>query len=87
MKTVYLEILRKAFCDKVRLCRAALDISQEEMASRLEVATRAYINLEHGGSCCGVLTLALFLVYIYDDATVFLDELRNAFEVCNCEAA
>ena len=57
------------------------------MAAQLEVSTRAYINLEHGDSCCGALTLALFLVYICDDATVFLADLRNAFEVCKHEAA
>lgn len=87
MKTLYLETLRKAFCDKIRLCRAALDISQEDMAAQLEVSTRAYINLEHGDSCCGALTLVLFLIYICDDATVFLADLRNAFEVCKHEAA
>ncbi|MBQ3095439.1 MAG: helix-turn-helix transcriptional regulator [Clostridia bacterium] len=87
MRKAYTDALRKIFCEKIRLRRAALDISQEEMASRLEVATRAYINLEHGSSCCGALTLALFLIYINDDATHFLNELRTAFEVCNREAA
>ena len=87
MRKTYTEALRKTFCDKIRLRRAELDISQEEMASHLEVATRAYINLEHGDACCGALTLALFLIYICDDATFFLADLRNAFEVCKHEAA
>ncbi|MBR6556770.1 MAG: hypothetical protein IKT60_04990 [Clostridia bacterium] len=87
MRKLYTEALKGVFNKRIRLLRAALDISQEEMASRLEVATRTYINLEHGAACCGALTLALFLVYICEDPDAFLRELFHAFEACDREVA
>lgn len=41
--------------------RCALGISQEEMASKLEISTRQYSNLETGKSLCSMKTLAMFL--------------------------
>ena len=55
-------------------------LSQEEMAHRLMMATRSYIGLEHGESCCSTVTFVLFLLYLCPDVTTFLKELRQALE-------
>lgn len=43
--------------------RCALGISQEEMASRMEISLRQYSNIENGRSLCSIATLAKFLEY------------------------
>ncbi len=55
-------------------------LSQEEMAHRLAMATRSYIDLENGTSCCSAVTFILFLIYICPDPTAFLKELRQFME-------
>ena len=46
MRKQYIRILKFFFCRKVRTSRAELSISQEEMAGRLMMAARTYIDLE-----------------------------------------
>ena len=87
MRKLYAEILKLFFCKKLLQCRGSLGLSQEEMAHRLLMAPRSYIDLEHGKTCCGALTLALFLVYFCDDPMTFLTELQHAFERNDPKAA
>ena len=61
-------------------------LSQEEMAQRLMMATRSYIDLEHGASCCSAVTFMLYLLYVCPDPMAFLNELRHTLEK-NQEAA
>lgn len=63
-----------------------LDITQEEMAHRIGMSTRSYVDLEHGRTLCSAVTLALFLVYPCDDPVKFLEELRYAFESVRAKA-
>ena len=55
-------------------------LSQEEMAHRLAMATRSYIDLENETSCCSAVTFILFLLYVCPNPTAFLDKLRQAME-------
>jgi len=87
MRKHYLAILKSHFHTELFRRRVALGITQEEMAQRLLMANRTYVDLDHGKSCCSALTLALFLVYICVDPTNFLEELRDAFENENNRAA
>lgn len=80
MRKHYTKVLKTFFHEKLFLRREMLGISQEEMADRLAMASRTYVDLDHGKTCCSGLTLALFLVYVCDDPLGFLEELRNAFE-------
>ena len=80
MRTQYLTTLKVFFYDRLLPRRNVMEISQEEMAHRLMMAPRSYIELEHGNTCCGALTLALYLIYICEDPMSFLVELRYAFE-------
>lgn len=80
MRKQYKQVLRVYFRDKVFRARVELDISQEEMAHRLALFCRSYVDLEHGESCCSAVTLALFLMYFCQEPLVFLEGLRYAFE-------
>ena len=81
MRTNYRLVLRKFFHRKVSHTRVQiLGISQEEMAHRLALSSRSYVDLDHGKTACSAVTLALFLIYVCDDSQKFLEELRCAFE-------
>ena len=80
MRNHYTKVLKAFFHQKLFRSRIDLGISQEEMANRLAMANRTYIDLDHGKTECSSLTLALYLVYICTDLLKFLEELRNAFE-------
>lgn len=87
MRQHHLRILKKFFHQKLFQARAELGITQEEMASKLIMANRTYVDLDHGKNCCSALTLTLFLIYVYSDPLAFLEELRNAFEKDDSKAA
>ena len=80
MKERYKQILKTLLQEKIIECRNDLCISQEEMAHRLSMAGRSYIDLEHGKTGGSALTLALYLVYLCPDSEAFLKGLRDAFE-------
>lgn len=80
MRRHYSQILKTLFYHKLIQTRAALGITQEQMAEALLMDVRSYINLDHGQSCCSALTLSLFLIYYCPDAEAFLQELKEAFE-------
>lgn len=87
MRSHYTSIFKAFFHEKLLRRRVELDITQEEMADRLVMAGRTYVDLDHGKTGCSALTLALFLIYICADPLAFLEELRNAFENGSNKAA
>ena len=87
MRKQYTQILKKFFNQKLLHRRVELGITQEEMAHRLAMAGRTYVDLDHGKSNCSALTLALFLIYICADPLAFLEELRHTFEDNDSKAA
>ena len=87
MREHYTNVLRSFFHRKLRHRRSELGISQEEMASRLAMASRSYADLDHGKTGCRGLTLALFLIYICADPLAFLEELQTALENSDQHAA
>lgn len=72
--------MKKHFHDSLLQTRDDLHLTQAKMARRLLIEERSYAALESGKSCCGALTLALFLIYCCDDPDAFLDGLRKAME-------
>ncbi len=80
MREQYNLILKNLLQEKIIESRNDLCISQEEMAHRLSMAGRSYIDLEHGKSGGSALTLALYLVYLCQDQEAFLKELKDAFD-------
>ena len=87
MRKHYTRILKSFFHNKLFYTRASLGITQEEMAHRLAMAARTYVDLDHGKTSCSALTLALFLIYVSTDPVAFLEELRDAFEAYDNKAA
>ena len=87
MRKHYLKILKSFFHNKLFYTREALGFTQEEMAHRLVMAARTYVDLDHGKTSCSALTLALFLIYVCADPVAFLEELRDAFESYDNKAA
>lgn len=87
MRKQYTDTLKHFFHMKVKRSRKYLGITQEEMADRLLMAGRTYIDLEQGKSCCSALTLALYLIYVSSDPVQFLEELREAFELDSTQVA
>lgn len=87
MRERFADILKKFFRVQVQKARTDLGLSQEEMAHRLAMTSRSYSDLEHGETCCGAVTLALFLIYLCEDPQTFIKELQHAFETKDNEAA
>ena len=87
MRKRYEEILKTVLNRHLLRRRTELELSQEEMAHRLLMGCRTYIDLEHGKTGCSALTLVLFLLRVCDNPIAFLDELRRALEGCDTEAA
>lgn len=87
MRKQYTKVLKAVFHQNLFRTRVDLGITQEEMAYRLAMASRTYVDLDHGKTCCSAVTLSLFLIYICSDPLGFLEELRDAFERENSQAA
>lgn len=87
MRTQYSKVLKSFFHHKLFRSRLDLGLTQEEMAHRLAMACRTYVDLDHGKTCCSALTLAIYLIYICSEPITFLQELRHAFEDSSNKAA
>lgn len=87
MRKRYREILKKWFQNKLIHYRYVSYVTQSDMAEKLAMDERSYIDLEHGKTCCSAVTLALFLTLCSDDPAESLRELRSAFEAGIYEAA
>lgn len=55
-------------------------LTQENIAERLEMSLRSYSDIYLRKTCCSALTLVLFLLYCCDNASDFLNNLREQFE-------
>ena len=83
MRNTYRILIGKYFCQTVFTYRIQQDMTQVEMAERLCMDERSYIDLEHGKNGCSVVTLMLFLLYECSDVDNFLRELRDMLEEAN----
>lgn len=61
LKMSTLDCLKKKFRNELIAKRAELELSQEEMAEKLNISLRSYSNLEHGISFCSALSLINFV--------------------------
>lgn len=87
MRKICRDVLKHHFHIQLVHVRTANGMTQAEMAERLSMDDRSYIDLDHGRTCCSAVTLALFLVYVCEDVPGFLEELRDAFETAFRQAA
>lgn len=80
MRKTYHTLLKRHFHSTLVRTRTNLGLTQSEMAERLAMDDRSFIDLDHGKTCCSAVTLVLFLIYVCDDVDGFLEELQHAFE-------
>lgn len=80
MRKTYHTLLKHHFHSTLVRTRANLGITQSEMAERLAMDDRSFIDLDHGKTCCSAITLVLFLIYVCEDVDGFLEELQRVFE-------
>ena len=80
MRKTYRSILKHCFHINLVHTRTTMGLTQAEMAERLSMDDRSYIDLDHGKTCCSAVTLALYLIYICEDVCGFLEDLRHALE-------
>lgn len=71
-----LDYLKNSFKNELISKRVELNLSQEEMAERLNISLRSYSNLEHG-ICFGS---ALSLINFINNCDVDKDKLFSEFE-------
>lgn len=87
MRNRYAKVLKSFFHEEISHRRTELGFTQEEMACRLAMASRSYVDLDHGKTCCSAITLALYLIYICDNPLDFLRRLKHALEDNEKQAA
>lgn len=80
MKKLFLKEIKAYLRTSILRTRAALGITQEEMAHRLLLSTRAYAKLEAGGACCSLTTALIFLSRCCPDRKSFLDGLLDLLD-------
>ena len=71
-----LDYLKNSLRNELRAKRAELNLSQEEMAERLDISLRSYSNLEHGICFCSALSLINFI----NNCDVDKNKLFSEFE-------
>ena len=74
------QILKQFFYEQLIQTRYEKRMTQTQMAGRLSMDPRSYVELDQGKSSCSALTLALFLIYVCKDSDTFLEKLRIALE-------
>jgi len=77
-KTYYEEIIRKYLSTKLIETREQQNLTQEQMAEKLHIATRSYIEIEHGKSMCKVCTLFYYLEQLEEPEKLIQDILTRS---------
>lgn len=80
MRDQYSIALKQQFWCQLVWERQRLNLTQAQMARILAMNERSYIELDHGHSCCGALTLVRFLLYCCEDTQAFLEDVKAALE-------
>lgn len=70
-------VLKECFRANLIQTREKTGLTQESMAHQLLMSVRNYCALESGDSCCGAVTLSIYLVFVCEDSGKFLKELYH----------
>ena len=79
MRKIYQRLIREYFCRTIFEYRMQEDLTQLQMAERLCMDERSYIDLEHGKHGCSVVTLVLYLVFECPDSDAFLLDMERLY--------
>lgn len=87
MKKQIEAVVKQYIREELLKTRNALNISQAEMARRLEISSRAYTNLEGGKCCCSSVTLFIYLTNCCPDQEAFMEGLKAALDQVKADVA
>lgn len=79
MRKAYQMLIREYFCRTIFEHRIQHNLTQAEMAERLCMDERSYIDLEHGKYGCSVVTLVLYMIFECPDIEKFLSDMERLF--------
>ena len=75
------EILKEELRKLAITTRDELQLTQREMAERLEMSESSYSDIETGKiDCCSTLTAILLLYMQEEERTIFLDSVYQRFQ-------
>jgi len=78
MRKEFSNILRTELCTLAIETRNKLNLTQKEMAIRLQMSESSYSDIETGKSACGTLT-AILLLNMQEDPNTFLKSTDEKF--------
>lgn len=81
MRTYYKRLLQDFLAEQIRRFRAEHSYTQEQMAERLRISPRSYIDLEHKRYGCSAMTFGFFLLMLDMDALIqLINDFRELIE-------
>ena len=87
MRKVYHIRLKEHFHHTLVQTRENKELSQAQIAEKLAMGKRSYIDLDHGKTRCNAVIVVLILIYICKEIGKFLSELSDALEAGRNKAA
>lgn len=64
MRSRYKQLLKDFLADRIKQYRKGHGLTQENMAERLRVSPRSYIDLEHKRYGCSSMTVLFFFLHL-----------------------
>lgn len=80
MREIYRIALKNFLRFEFLNARIQLQLTQEEMAEKLNISTVAYNEIENGVYLCSTTTLALFIANCCPNPEAFVQELQSIIE-------
>ena len=80
MKELYICELKALLSKQLLQYRRRHKLTQAQLAERLMIDPRSYIELEHGKSLCGTLVLLMYLSYCCEDIPALLAQIKACLE-------
>lgn len=80
MKHSYKDCIKPFLSKQIAQSAKELNLTQEQIAERLEIATRSYAYLQDGTYMCSTTTLLLYLTRVCPNPEKFLNEAKKIFE-------
>ena len=79
-ETSNLECIKNYLSAEFKKTRIELGLTQEQMAEKLAISTRAYADIERKKSCCSLDTLAMFLKCCCRKRQAFFENFLKALD-------
>lgn len=81
------DVIKQYIREELLKTRSELRITQEEMAKRLQISTRAYTEIEGGKYGCSTITIFHYMYEVCPDLQKFLNGMREVLDQKKSDAA